>query len=139
MRRLVLDGLRDRWGSVDLALNEDLDDIAATYSGGIVLVAVLNRRIVGTGTVRPLGGTTGEVVRMAVAREVRRQGVGTALLSTLTAEAVAAGYRRLELATTADWHDAVRFYQRFGFELSHVTRGRFGLDAYFALDLDAPS
>ena len=39
------------------------------------------------------------------------------------------------LETTATWTDAVQFYERFGFELTHYEDGAFGRDAYFRLDL----
>ena len=46
---------------------------------------------------------------------VRGEGVGTALLEATCAAAVAAGCRRVELITTNDNVDALRFYQRRGF------------------------
>ena len=39
VRSLILDGLQEHWGSVDPTLNPDLDDLAATYAAGRVLVA----------------------------------------------------------------------------------------------------
>ena len=32
VRSLILEGLREHWGSVDPALNPDLDDLATTYA-----------------------------------------------------------------------------------------------------------
>jgi hypothetical protein len=39
-RLLVLDGMAERWGSVDNALNADLDDIDTHYRNDCVLVAL---------------------------------------------------------------------------------------------------
>ena len=33
VRRLILDGLAERWGVLDESLNPDLNDIAAAYAG----------------------------------------------------------------------------------------------------------
>ncbi len=45
------------------------------------------------------------------------------------------GWKAVVLETTATWTDAVRFYERFGFELTHYEDGAFGRDAYFRLEL----
>ena len=50
-------------------------------------------------------------------------GIGTALIEAVTGAARAAGGRRLWLITTNDNLDALRFYQRRGFELVAVHRG----------------
>jgi GNAT superfamily N-acetyltransferase len=136
VRALILDGLREHWGEVDPALNPDLDDIAASYGHGTVLVARSGHDIVGTGTLLP-GATASvrEVVRMSVATEFRGRGVGTRILSGLVRIAREQGARRIELETTAAWTDVVAFYTAFGFTVTHQSEGSFGLDTYFALDL----
>lgn len=53
VRALVLDGLRERWGSLEPGLNRDLDDIGHAYSSGLVLVARFGDRIVGCRRVAP--------------------------------------------------------------------------------------
>ncbi len=53
----------------------------------------------------------------------RRRGVGSALLSAVTALAGAERCRRLWLGTTNDNLDALRFYQRRGMRLAAVHRG----------------
>ncbi len=50
------------------------------------------------------------------------EGIGTALTEAIREAAVAAGCRRLWLITTNDNLDALRFYQRRGFELVAVHR-----------------
>jgi DNA-3-methyladenine glycosylase I len=53
---------------------------------------------------------------------VQREGIGTALLEAACEAAVAAGCRRVQLITTNDNVDALRFYQRRGFALTELRR-----------------
>jgi len=55
--------------------------------------------------------------------EPRHTGAGTALLQAVQAVARGAGCTRLWLITTNDNVDALRFYQRRGFRLTHVHPG----------------
>jgi GNAT superfamily N-acetyltransferase len=135
VRRLILEGLEDHWGVLDDGLNLDLEDLAASYAHGMVLVARLDARIVGAAAVVPSASDEGEVKRMSVARDQRRTGVATALLRDMVAIGVRSGWRALVLETTADWTDAVGLYQRFGFMLTHHEEGEFGRDAFFRLDI----
>ena len=136
-RALILAGLAERWGALDPTLNPDLDDIAASYAGGVFLVATLGDRLVGTGALRPWSSGTGlacedaEIVRMSVATDVRRQGIGRHILDALCAAARARGCRRVVLETTSTWTDAITFYEGAGFRRTHTQGG----DTYFALDL----
>ena len=115
VRRLILAGLAERWGRLDPAKNQDLQDVAGSYAAGVFLVALLGDEVVGTGALVPEAAGVGRIVRMSVARRLRRQGVGRQLLQALLVEARARGYRRLVLETTATWEDAVAFYRRQGF------------------------
>ena len=65
-------------------------------------------RVVGTGRLLP----DGHIGRMAVLREARGRGVGSALLQSLMQAARARGDR--EVALSAQTH-AIPFYERFGF------------------------
>jgi predicted GNAT family N-acyltransferase len=65
-------------------------------------------RVVGTGRLLP----DGQIGRMAVLREARGRGVGSALLQALMQAARARG--DLEIALSAQTH-AIPFYVRFGF------------------------
>jgi GNAT superfamily N-acetyltransferase len=134
-RTLILDGLREHWGRIDPALNPDLRDIAASYAGGVFLVARAHGGIVGTGAWLPRAPGVGEVVRMSVAADVRRQGVATRLLAELCRTAQAASLQRLILETNADWTGAIAFYQRRGFQLTHYAESVFGCEAHFEMEL----
>ena len=64
-----------------------------------------------------------EAELVAIGASARHAGVGTALLAACERAVHAAGARRLWLITTNDNLDALRFYQRRGFELVAVHRG----------------
>lgn len=83
MAGLILAGLAEHWGDVDEALNPDVDDLRASYPLGRTVVAERGDRIVGTGTVVPIGDRTAEIKRMSVAPDCRRLGVGRALVTAL--------------------------------------------------------
>lgn len=133
VKQLVLAGLVDHWGFLDPNKNPDLDDIAATYAGATFLVARLAGRIVGSGALVPRGDGTAEIVRMSVACDLRRLGVGRRMLQQLVAQARQAGLRRIVLETTETWQEVVAFYLAHGFRITHHADG----DVYFALDLTA--
>jgi GNAT superfamily N-acetyltransferase len=80
-------------------------------------MAVEDGRVVGVVTYVP-GGASCEI--LALHADPPGRGVGTALIEAVAAEARA---RRLWLITTNDNTDALRFYQRRGFELAELHRG----------------
>jgi len=71
-------------------------------------LAYLGGKAVGTGRLLP----DGHIGRMAVLREARAQGVGSAILQRLVAEAARRGVR--EAVLSAQTH-ALEFYRRHGF------------------------
>jgi len=131
IKALILAGLAEHWGTLDPNKNPDLDDIAATYAQATFLIARHEGRIVATGALVPKSEGTAEIVRMSVAAEMRRQGVGRRLLQALCECARARGYQRVILETTATWRGVIAFYQQFGFEITHEQEG----DLYFVLAL----
>jgi putative acetyltransferase len=70
----------------------------------------------GCGGLRLLGPGSGEVKRMYVEPAARGTGVATALLRALEDRARAFGIARLLLETGTGQPDAIRFYQREGYE-----------------------
>jgi len=130
-KALILAGLTAHWGHLDPTQNPDLDDIGSSYAGATFLVVYRDAELIGTGALVPLNATTAEIKRMSVATNYQRQGIGRLLLDHLLNQARAAGYCTIQLETTATWQQAVSFYQRAGFTLTHLTNG----DAYFQLDL----
>lgn len=73
--------------------------------------------LVGMGALKTLSPTYGELKSMRTAPAHLRQGVASAILAHLLAEARARGFSRvsLETGTTAEFAPAVALYRRFGF------------------------
>lgn len=117
-RALILGGLGEHFGSIDPTRNPDLDDIAASYMarGAAFLVAELNGRLVGTGALVEETAVTARIVRMSVASDQRRQGIGQRLVTNLLDTARRRGYHEVLVETNDDWHDAIRLYQHVGFQ-----------------------
>jgi putative acetyltransferase len=131
VKNLVLAGLVEHWGWLDSSKNPDLDDIAMQYASGVFFIARQAGRLVGTGALIPRQDGIAEIVRMSVAKDVRRQGIGKKILSELVNHARQAGFKRLILETTTTWQEVVEFYLHCGFRITHRQDG----DTYFALDL----
>ena len=132
---LILGGLAEHWGEVDESLNPDVHDLPASYPLGRTVVAERGDRIVGTGTVFPVGNRTAEIKRMSVAPDCRLLGVGRALVIALVEAARDWDVDHVALETSAHWDAVVAFYLRCGFVLTHHNDGEFGRDAWFALTL----
>jgi GNAT superfamily N-acetyltransferase len=115
-RALILDGMREHWGSdFDPSFNRDIDDIAVAFARDVFVVAELDGVVAGTGALKMRSEATGEVVRMSVSADRRRRGIATAVLEQLIDEARARGCRRAVLATNLSWVDARAFYAAAGF------------------------
>ena len=134
-RGLVLAGLEEHWGGLDLTMNPDLDDIASAYAGATFLVAEAGPgdRLVGTGGLVRESENVARIVRMSVAAGARGNGVGSKILYGLLESARGAGYRRLVLETTETWAEAVAFYERRGFR----EVGRRDGEVHMALDIES--
>ncbi len=132
VKTLILDGLRERWGELDPSKNPDLADIAASYAEGSSGWRRSSGRIVGTGALVPRGEGVSEIRRMSVAHDLRRRGIGGAILRRLIEDARSAGCRTIILETTSTWRDAAGFYRKHGFRVTH----RQGDDTYFLLELN---
>lgn len=131
VKSLVLAGLAEHWGMIDAGKNPDLNEIGLTYANAIFLVAWHEGMIIGTGALIPRSNNIAEIVRMSVAANMRRKGVGGRILQRLCEQARSSGYQRIVLETTETWREVVEFYKRFGFQITHYLNG----DVYFALDL----
>ncbi len=128
-RALVLAGLAEHWGELDLSLNPDLNDIAASFSAGFFLTAWLDGELIGTGGLLPAGPETAQIVRMSVTAPLRRRGIARRILAALLVAARQAGYKRVILETTETWDEVIRFYLSCGFRVTHHQDG----DVYFEM------
>ena len=135
VQSLILAGLAEHWGEIDPTLNLDLNDIGTSYNDATFLVAWLDGRIIGSGALIPRSDQVAEIVRMSVAPELRRRGIGGKILERLFQEAKELGFQRIVLETTSTWSDVIEFYKRFGFRVTHRQEGPFGGEVHFALDL----
>jgi hypothetical protein len=82
-RALILEGLGGHFGFVDETCNPDLDDIMAYYlaRGAAFVIAEQGSNLIGTGALITEDERTGRIVRMSGRSEVRRQGIGSAVLT----------------------------------------------------------
>ena len=135
-RALIEEGLGERFGFLDRSANPDLVDIAASYAlpPNAMFVAELHDTLVGT-TALVVQGDVGRLVRVSVARNHRRTGVATALMTYVIGFAREAGVSRLVAHTQPEWSDAMCFYERHGF----IPYGRDEIDVHLhrALNSDA--
>ena len=74
----------------------------------------------------PLGERFAELYSLSVARERRRQGIGTLLLDFVDAELAARGIHDLRVAVTVGNSGAQRLYERRGLQPTEVLLYRFG-------------
>jgi ribosomal protein S18 acetylase RimI-like enzyme len=112
LRRFVA----ERWGAETVVVHDTILD-PARLAGFVVIVegepaGVVTFHIVETGC---------EVVTLDSARPGR--GVGSALLGAVEETARRAGCQRVWLVSTNDNVDALRFYQKRGYELVRIDRG----------------
>ncbi len=116
-RSLILAGLGDHFDTLDPTFNPDLDDIWQNYivPGNCFVVVLDGDRIIGTGALIKEAADTGRIVRMSVATEKRRQGIGRMLVGELLEEGTRKGYSRIVVETNDDWHGAIQLYQTCGF------------------------
>ena len=135
IQKLIAAGLGERFGHYDAARNPDVVNFAEHYADAVVVTARRQREIVGCGVLVAEGGGSGNargrVVRMSVRSDVRRKGVGGAVLTELIGHARRLCYREVVLETTSSWADAVAFYLRHGFAVVERKDG----DTHFRLEV----
>lgn len=87
------------------------------------LLALSQKNIVGSGQLVSYGHNV-EIADLVVAPAFRGQGVGTALITTLSRVAAYAGYKAVEIGVMQENSRALTLYQRLGFvEDRHFTLG----------------
>lgn len=140
-REIVQAGMQDRWGDAfDWDANPDIDDVWETYvlaNNADVLVAETDGVVVATGVLLPDAAHAGRLVRMSVARDLRRQGHATALVAALVERASARAMTSVFVRTDTVWPDAVALYQSCGFTITNQTKTE--TDFELALQPSAPA
>ena len=118
LRRLILAGLRERWGDAfDAGRNPDLDDFATNYLGRGADVVVVERdgKLIATGALVPEAEGTARIVRMSVASAHRRQGLARRVVDELVDRARRRGMSEVRVLTDTPWLSAVELYRACGF------------------------
>ncbi len=104
------------WGSEVVAVHDDILRPAELPG----FIAERSRRVAGLLTYQVLGDTLEIVTLNAIDR---RAGIGTLLIEASVTAARRYGCRQVQLTTTNDNIDALRFYQRRGFRLAELRPG----------------
>ena len=131
VKKLILAGLKERWGILDDNANPDIDDIAASYGAENFIVVFRDDQLGGTGGLAAETGSVVRVVRMWIAKDLRRAGIGTMILARLLELSSQRGCSKVLLETTATWTDAIAFYQKHGFKIDGYRDG----DVHFFKEL----
>lgn len=121
VRRLILGGLSERWGSeFDESYNPDLDNITATYidRGATVVVVEAEGELVATGVLLRLEERLGQLVRISVAADHRRHGLGRLVVDELIKRGRGRGMKELRVVADTPWHSAIALYRSCGFEMT---------------------
>lgn len=99
------------------ALNETLDDVAARFQAGPVLIAEADGELVGSlYCALKEGGLY--LTRMAVRPDRQKQGIGRALLMAAEAEARALAAQKLTLRVRVNLSENRSYFERAGFRVT---------------------
>jgi GNAT superfamily N-acetyltransferase len=115
-REWVAELIGTAFGSVRLISNEHLIEDASLLDG---FAAEIDGRPIGCALIDVVDGDT-ELV--ALVSTYRGAGVGTGLLETVVERGKRDGWRRLWLVTSNDNTDAIRMYQRAGWDWTEFRR-----------------
>jgi len=119
---------RVRWGTLRMpyaSADEVSRMMEQSPDGHVGIVAVLDRRLVGSAGLAPQKGRRSHSgqIGMCVRDDVQGRGIGTHLLAALIDTADNwLNLRRLELAVYVDNAPAIRLYRKFGFEVEGTRR-----------------
>ena len=102
-------------------IDADLDNIEGNYvnNRGDFIIGTVENDIIAIGALQKVSANLGEIRRIRVHRDHRRQGYGSEILSKLIERAVELGYTELCLDTLADNTPAQRLFEKGGFIESH--------------------
>jgi GNAT superfamily N-acetyltransferase len=119
----VRDLWREYWESFGLPMDfqgfgHELQGLPGVYgaAGALLLLALFHDEAAGTIALRRLDATAGEIKRLYLRPKYRGHGLGRRLLETVTDRAAAMGYESLYADTLPSMADALRLYERAGFE-----------------------
>jgi GNAT superfamily N-acetyltransferase len=115
--------------TLGMSQQEDEADLVAIEQvylrdGGEFLVGFINERLVAMGGFKRLAGTSAELRRMRIERELQGRGYGTQLLRELERLAFQSGIRTLRLDTARRRPLTLGFYRKHGYQ--ETGRGFYG-------------
>jgi putative acetyltransferase len=132
VRSLVLGVLEEEGFAYDPLKDSDLEDIQASYleTGGSFFIALIGDELAGTAAVRLAGPDTCEIRRIYVRKDMRGQGIGSALFRTALCYAKTNCAKAL-LKTDVSLHVAIGMYLKHGFKVVKEQDGTLYLEKRF--------
>lgn len=117
VRPLLDEHLAEMYATSPIESVHALDAEELTHPSITFFVARAGDGVIGTGALRELSPTEGELKSMRTAERARGRGVGASMLEHLLFVARARGYRAVRLETGVEEHfaPARRLYERYGF------------------------
>jgi GNAT superfamily N-acetyltransferase len=109
-----LDEMERRYGQEDEWDGLAPEQLAPPH--GTFLIAWIDDAAVGCGGLRRIDDATGEIKRMYVDDDARRQGIARGVLEQIEATAREVGYSRLVLETGTLQPEAIALYESHGYE-----------------------
>ena len=135
VRRFVFDILNEYHVAADPD-DSDADVMAfgAAADGVVQLVAEVEREPIGSAILTPYSDGEIKLSKLFLKPEFRSRGLGREMLERAVDEARLLGYRRISLGTRALYVEAVRLYERSGWQRGPDMPPP-GPDRYYYLDL----
>ena len=117
VRRLILQGVGERYGFIDTSRSPDLNSIWETYvtQGHLFYIGEIEGNLAATGALYLRDTTTAEIMRITVSPQYRRMGIGRAMVQHLVEEGQLYGITRFEVVIPATWLDVLDLYRHCGF------------------------
>lgn len=112
-RKQINDFIRSQWFSTDMVVRGEVIDM--TILDGFV--AVESEKIIGLATYK-ISVNECEIMSLDSLKE--EQGIGTALVNRVIEVATKEKCTKIKLITTNDNINAMRFYQKRGFDMIHI-------------------
>lgn len=140
VRAVVFSALREHGLEPDPSgTDRDLDDVVASYAGGLFDVLVDGSgRVVGSVGLAPQGAGVCELRKMYLLAECRGRGLGRMLLRHALIKARTLGFRKVRLETASVLAAATRLYLEAGFLKEDIRPHSARCDLVLALDLTGP-
>ena len=129
-KKLILEGIKEYVGEININFNKDLDNIEEQYKDGQFLLVIHKEKLIGTGALI-YNGEIGQIVRMSIDKSYRHLGIGKKLLDELIEHASKNNTKKIIVETTNNWKNAINFYKSYGFKFLHYKDD----DIYFYLDI----